>query len=148
MYEKILVPLDGSKRAEMIRPHVRELANRFQANVILIMVIEHIYADGIGESYIRVSEKAFNAKLKESESYLDGVASKLRDKGIACKTLVAHGPVVEKIIEAANTEDADLIAMTSHGYGGLSRIFYGSVASGILNRVDRPLFIVRSRWGE
>ena len=35
MYEKILVPLDGSKRAEMIRPHVRELANRFQATVIL-----------------------------------------------------------------------------------------------------------------
>ena len=52
MYEKILVPLDGSKRAEMIRPHVRELAGRFKATVVLIMVIEHIYADGIGETYI------------------------------------------------------------------------------------------------
>jgi nucleotide-binding universal stress UspA family protein len=55
---------------------------------------------------------------------------------------------VEKIIEAANAEDVDLIAMTSHGRGGLSRIFYGSVAAGILNRIDRPLFIVRSRWPE
>lgn len=148
MYKKILVPLDGSKRAEMIRPHVRELASRFQATVILIMVIEHIYADGIGETYISISEKAFKAKLKDSELYLDGIASKFRDKGIACKTLVAHGPVVEKIIEAANTEDVDLIAMTSHGWGGLARIFYGSVAAGILNQVDRPLFIVRSRWDE
>jgi nucleotide-binding universal stress UspA family protein len=102
VYEKTLVPLDGSKRAEMIRPHVRELASRFQATVILIMVIEHIYADGIGETYISISEKAFKAKLKDSELYLDGIASKFRDKGIACKTLVAHGPVVEKIIEAAS----------------------------------------------
>ena len=57
-------------------------------------------------------------------------------------------PVVETIIEAATNEDADLIAMASHGRGGLSRIFYGSVAAGILNRVDRPLFIVRSRLNE
>ena len=148
MYEKILVPLDGSKRAEMIRPHVRELASRFQATVILIMVVEHNYADGIGETYVSISEKTFKAKLKDNELYLDGIASKFRDKGIACKTLVAHGPAVEKIIEAANTEDVDLIAMTSHGRGGLARIFYGSVAAGILNRVDRPLFIVRSRWPE
>ncbi len=148
MYEKILVPLDGSKRAEMIRPHVRELASRFQATVILITVVEHIYADGIGQTYIDISEQAFNAKLKKYELYLNGIASKFRDKGIDCKTLVAHGSVVEKIIEAANAEDVDLIAMTSHGWGGLARIFYGSVAAGILNRVDRPLFVVRSRWTE
>ena len=64
MYEKILVPLDGSKRAEMIRPHVRELASRFQATVILIMVIEHIYADGIGETYISRSERRFQRKIE------------------------------------------------------------------------------------
>jgi nucleotide-binding universal stress UspA family protein len=148
MYEKILVPLDRSKRAEMIRPHVRELASRFQATVILIMVVEYIYADGIGEPYTSISEKAFKAKLKDNELYLNGVASKLQNKGIACKRIIAHGPVVEKIIEAANTEDVDLIAMASHGYGGLTRIFYGSVAAGILNRGERPLFIVRSRWSE
>ena len=132
----------------MIRPHVRELASRFQATVILIMVIEHIYADGIGQTYVSISEEAFNAQLKDNELYLDGIASKFRDKGIDCKSFVAHGPIVDKIIEAANTEDVDLIAMTSHGRGGLARIFYGSVAAGILNRVDRPLFIVRSRWAK
>ncbi|MBW2437557.1 MAG: universal stress protein, partial [Deltaproteobacteria bacterium] len=67
MYKKILVPLDGSKRAEMIRPHVRELASRFQATVILIMVIEHISPDGIGKTYASITEKAFNDKLKKSK---------------------------------------------------------------------------------
>ena len=148
MYKKILVPLDGSKRAEMIRPHVKELASRFQATVILIKVIEHLHTSIIGEEFNIFNEKEYDAMLKESKSYLDGVAARLRNKGIACKTVVTFGPVVEKIIEAANTEDVNLIAMTSHGYGGLTRIFYGSVAAGILNRVDRPLFIIRSRWDE
>jgi nucleotide-binding universal stress UspA family protein len=123
MYEKILVPLDGSKRAEMIRPHVKELASRFQATVILIMVIEYMYADGIGGPYTGISMKSFNAKLKESEACLNKFAPKLQSKGIACKTLIALGPVVEKIIEAAESEDADLIAMTSHGRGGLPASF-------------------------
>ncbi len=148
MYEKILVPLDGSKRAEMIRPHVRELASRFQATVILIRVIEINRSRFVDEEFSGFWKKEYDTLLKEPKAYLDGVAAKLRDKGITCKTLVTTGPVVESIIEAANKEDADLIAMTSHGYGGLTRIFYGSVAAGILNRVDRPLFIARSRWDE
>jgi nucleotide-binding universal stress UspA family protein len=148
MYKKILVPLDGSKRAEMIRPHVRELANRFQATVILLKVIEPIHTSAVGETSIGIDNNVIDAKIKKSESYLEGVASKLRNKGITCKSMVAHGRVVDKIIEVAQAEDVDLIAMTSHGYGGLTRIFYGSVAAGILNRVDRPLFIVRSRWPE
>jgi nucleotide-binding universal stress UspA family protein len=149
MYEKILVPLDGSKRAEMIRPHVRELASRFKATVILIKVIDYNTAYYVkGKSSNSTWEEVIKAKLKRNKLYLDGVAAKLKDKGISCETLVAQGPVVEKIIEAANKENVDLIAMTSHGYGGLTRIFYGSVAAGILNRVDRPLFIVRSQWDE
>jgi nucleotide-binding universal stress UspA family protein len=64
--------------------------------------------------------------LKESQSYLDVVVSKFQSKSIACKTLVPHGPLAERIIEAANTKDVGLIAITSHGYEGLTRIFYGS----------------------
>jgi nucleotide-binding universal stress UspA family protein len=56
--------------------------------------------------------------------------------------------VVETIILCAQRESADLIALASHGRGGLAGVFYGSVAAGLLHRVDRPLLIIRSPGGE
>lgn len=61
---------------------------------------------------------------------------------------IAQGPVVETIINVAEKEKADLIAIASHGRTGLSRVFYGSVASGLLHSIDRPLLLVRSRHYE
>ena len=57
---------------------------------------------------------------------------------------VADGPVVTSIINIASQEDVDLIALASHGRSGLARVYYGSVAAGILQRVDRPLLLIRS----
>ena len=67
-----------------------------------------------------------------------------REKGIEARTRVVYGPVVQAIIDAAEGKDADLIAMASHGRSGLSGVFYGSVAAGVLHRVDRPLLLIRS----
>ena len=65
-------------------------------------------------------------------------------KGIASEAHVVHGPVVETIIKIAERESVDLIAMASHGRTGLQRVFYGSVAAGVLHRADRPLLLIRS----
>jgi nucleotide-binding universal stress UspA family protein len=147
MYKKILVPVDGSKRAERILPHVEELASRYKAKVILLMALDYIFAAGVEGSFIEFSEKEedFNARYKEAESYLKGISEKLRKKDINTQRVVVYGPAVDKIIHVAEKENADLIAMTSHGGGGLTRVFYGSVAAGVLNRVDRPLLVIRSR---
>ncbi|MEJ2012567.1 MAG: universal stress protein [Anaerolineales bacterium] len=97
MFEKILVPLDGSARAEAILPTVESLALEF------------------------------------------------REKGVETETVLAQGSVVETIIQTAVEHDVELIAMASHGRTGLQRVFYGSVAAGVLQSVDRPLLLVRSR---
>jgi nucleotide-binding universal stress UspA family protein len=52
---------------------------------------------------------------------------------------------VKAIIDAAERENAKLVAMASHGHGGFLRTFYGSVAAGVLQRIDRPLLLIRSR---
>lgn len=82
---------------------------------------------------------------KEVKAYLNARRGEFREKGIEAKVSVEHGPVVETIIDVAAREEADLIAIASHGRNGLSRVVYGSAAAGVLQRVDRPLLIVRSR---
>ena len=58
---------------------------------------------------------------------------------------LGRGAVVEAIIAAAARHEVDLIALASHGHSGLAQVFYGSVAAGVLQRVDRPLLLVRSQ---
>ncbi len=148
MYHKILVPLDGSKRAERILPHVEELAKRYKAKVIFLQVIEYKTVPTTEAAFINISEQEFDQAKEEAETHLSGIQGEFREKNIESKTHVTYGPVVEGIINIAAQEGVDLIALASHGRGGLSRVFYGSVAAGLLHRVDRPLLIIRSRKTE
>jgi len=87
-------------------------------------------------------------QIKETESYLAFLIEQFRKDGIKVQTLIGHGPVVQAILDAAKSENADLLAMASHGRSGLSRTFYGSISAGVLQRIDRPLLLIRSRNGE
>ena len=150
MYHKILVPLDGSPRAEAILPYVLELALKYESTVILLQVVELQIRDANVEFMPpaegwQVLQQTAEAAEKAAHTYLGGVRFRLRAKGIEAQARVAFSPVVEAIIAAAEQESADLIAMASHGRTGAARVFYGSVASGVLHRIDRPLLIVRSR---
>ena len=143
MYKKILVPLDGSKRAEAILPHVEELALAGKAKVIFLQIIE-LPQMVVGADFVYQSPEDYDALQKEAENYLNGLKGEFREKGVDARMHISHGPAVEAIIETAAREDADLIAVASHGRTGLSRVFYGSVAAGVLHRIDRPLLIIRS----
>ena len=148
MYHKILVPLDGSKRAEKILPHVEELAKRYKAKVIFLQVVEYKTVTTTEGAFINLTDQEFDQAKKQAETHLKGIQGEFRGKNIESQTRVTLGPVVEGIINMAVQEGVDLIALASHGRGGLSRVFYGSVAAGLLHRVDRPLLIIRSRETE
>ncbi len=148
MYHKILVPLDGSKRADRILPHVEELARRYKAKVIFLQIVENKAITTPEGAFINYSDQEFDQAKKRAEEHLSGIQGEFREQNIVSRTHVTYGPVVEGIISMAAKEGADLIALASHGRGGLSRVFYGSVAAGLLHRVDRPLLIIRSRGTE
>ena len=149
MYKTILVPLDGSKRAEAILPHVEELAQRFGAKVIFLRIEEDVMMLGYDEVVdLSAYQQNRDRRKKDAESYLAGLEGVLKEKNISAKRIVSFGSVVQSILDTAEREGADLIAMASHGRSSLSRVFYGSVAAGVLHRVDRPLLIIRSRGVE
>jgi nucleotide-binding universal stress UspA family protein len=145
MYKTILVPLDGSERAEAILRHVEDLAKSWGAKVIFLQVVEPIPVavgpDGLNPA---LDQAAFAEQLSMAESYLTRVEREFREKGINAKRRVACGTVVGQVLNVAKEEGVDLIAMASHGRSALSRVFYGSVAAGVLHSVDRPLLLIRS----
>ena len=146
MYKKILVPLDGSKRAESILPHVEELAYHAGSQIIFLQVIElqNIVTNPHGYNFIGVEEISLEAQLQQTEAYLAGLEKEFRQKNITSKSVVEVGSVAHSIIRIAEREEADLIAMASHGRTGLAHVFYGSVAASVLHLVDRPLLLIRA----
>ena len=143
MYKTILAPLDGSKRAEAILSHLEKLAQSNKSRVIFMQVVEPILI-AVGAEFAFQTKDEYEVLEKEAEEYLAGIKGEFREKGIDARVFVTHGPVVEAIISVAERENADLITIASHGRTGLSRVFYGSVAAGVLHRIDRPLLLIRS----
>lgn len=144
MYNTILVPLDGSKRAETILSHVEDVARRYKAKIIFLGVIEPPPALAAPDAVYIPSREIIEEYQHEVETYLVEKQAEFQEKGIETVIRIIYGRVVDEIIHTAAREHADLVAMTSHGRTGLARVFYGSVAAGVLHRIDRPLLLVRA----
>jgi len=145
MYTTILVPLDGSPRAEKILAHVESLAQKYAATVVLLQVVEPNVAMVTPYDMVPYYDPTEAERItNEARIYLMAKASELEGDCITVKTFVETGPVVSVILDVAEREGATLIAMASHGRTGLGRVFYGSVAEGILHKADRPLLLIRA----
>lgn len=148
MYKTVLVPLDGSTRAEAILRHVEELARRYQATLLLLQVIDPTTSipdlEGLATE---INRQIVNEEIEAATKYLNAVQERLREKGIETRILVERGSPVEAIIGVAERENADLIAMASHGRTGLARVIFGSVAQGVLHRAKQPVLVLRSQTG-
>jgi len=153
MYQTLLVPLDGSPRDESILAHVEDLAMKFKSKVIFLQVVEpplqfvnpSLYETSIQTDVIHEYLIDFKRKKEEITAYLAGIQEGFQKKGIDTGIFVEQGMAVETIISVAQKENADLIAIASHGRTGLSRVFYGSVAAGIMQKIDRPILVIRAR---
>jgi nucleotide-binding universal stress UspA family protein len=139
MYRRLLVPLDGSRLAETGLVVVERLATVYRATVVLLHVIERgAPATVHGERHLRTAV--------EAQTYLEGLAARLSAGGITVEIhahAVPEGDVARSIVAHAEEGGADLIALCTHGGGGLRDLLVGSIAQQVLRRGTAPVLLTR-----
>lgn len=151
MYERILVPLDGSKVGEAALPHVEELVTKMlpetNVEVTLLQVVSslsHYIVAGEASAQVPYTEQEVDQIKKRSADYLDQAGESLRISGATVRVRVSVGRAAEEIIKTADAIKVDLIAMSTHGRSGISRWAFGSVTDRVLRSGDRPILMVRA----
>jgi nucleotide-binding universal stress UspA family protein len=142
MSKKIIVPLDGSKLSERALNQAETFAKALQAEVILIRVIENPLAS-TPEAGPAVEKMVAGETMDQASSYLNGIVSSLKEKGIKGRAIVEEGPPYSAILKVAHKEDVDLIVMSTHGRTGMSKVVLGSVAEKVLYATKRPVTLVK-----
>lgn len=139
-FERILVPLDGSELSLGVLPHVEQLARLYGSEVVLLQVE---WAAGGGTLY-HPAEVTMIRRPAEIEALLEPHRDRLEKAGIKARCLAAYGPEAVEIVEAAEREQASLVAMSTHGRSGFGRWVFGSVAEQVIRHCTRPLLVRRA----
>lgn len=140
MFNHILVPLDGSRLAETVLPHLVALASAFGARATLLRVVEQ---EPSGQTR-SVDPMDWRISRAQSKAYLDEQANLLAESGLEVETALLEGQPAERIVEYAHAERADLILVSSHGRSGLSRWNISSVVQKIILQARTSIMIVRA----
>lgn len=131
MYKRVLVAVDGSETAEAILPFILRIAGPLDLDIHLLRVNPP------------APQEVLDAAQMVSEVYLAQLAREIETTGLRVKTAVREGIPVDEILATAREEAVDLIAMTTHGRTGPSRLLFGSVAEGVLREAGVPVIVMK-----
>lgn len=147
MYQKILVPLDGSELAECVLPHVESIAQGCGVqNVVFLRVVEpfHMHTGGEWVPSPEQIERIEAQGKKAAKDYLGQLIRRLEYNAAKVKTEVVMGRAAESIVEYATKNEVELIVIATHGRSGVSRWVWGSVADRVLRSACVPVLMVRA----
>ena len=148
MYRKILVPLDGSKLAECVLPHVEALAKGGQVQEVILARVHEPFQGFTGAADVVMSGREItridSEQIAAAQEYLKEAVNKVRLDGPKPRAELLTGPVAESIAEYASKNGVDLIVIATHGRSGVSRWVWGSIADRILRTSCVPVLMVRA----
>ncbi len=130
--KRILVPLDGSRLSEVVVPMAEALARDYEAELLLVRALR---PRGSADAEVEAQE--------EAEAYLRAVAGGLEARGVPTGWKVWYDDAARAIADAARYNAADLVVMSTHGRGGLTRLLLGSVAEALVRQAPVPVLLVR-----
>lgn len=145
-FRKILVPVDGSKESEAIIEWARAVADEEGSQITLIRVFP--YPEEFASAYlphtVLVNRTVLDEGRKEAERYLEAEVAKLRAEGLKAEAmLMVDSSPARGILHFASKHDVDLIAMSTHGRGGMSRLLLGSVTDKVVRGAHVPVLVLK-----
>lgn len=146
MFQQIVVPLDGSIRAEQALPVAARIARESSGSLLLLRVVNPPidYSGGFALVPMMTGE-IVESEMKGAADYLAAVATRQSLTGIPISTEVRYGFPAQQVIEYAQESRADLIILCSHGRTGLARWALGSVAHTLVHQSGVPLLVLRQQ---
>jgi nucleotide-binding universal stress UspA family protein len=147
MYERILVPTDGSDVAEMAIDYALDLAETYGAEVHALYVVDTDAMDlGLGTEQVERIRAGQFGEMDELEDRATeatrAVRERAADRGVDAVEHVAAGRPHVVIADYADDHDVDLVVMGSHGRAGVKRALLGSVTERVLRSSHRPILVV------
>ena len=142
--KNLLVPIDFSEFSRRALEYALPLAEKFGAKVTLIHVVEPaFYPDNV---MVPVETEDLNTiMVREGRKMLDELGAEKIKPEIQSERIIATGRPYNEIIDAAESLQADLIIMATHGYTGLKHMLMGSTAERVVRHAPCPVLVVRER---
>lgn len=150
MFNRILVPLDGSLLAERVIPHVEQFARIFGSNILLLQILD---PTSYHEHTHTVDPLSWQIRKTEADMYMNSIATRIRaDLGLSGESAtknrveyaIREGKTAENIVNFAHSEKVDLLVICTHGAGGLSKWNISSITHKVINMIYLPVLLIRS----
>jgi nucleotide-binding universal stress UspA family protein len=144
MFQRILVPLDGSSRAERAIPVAARLAHASRGTVILVRVVSKSNPlwPGRGQA-TTLMQRVVQEDVFSAGQYLKDIAASPELQDVPIKTVVHVGSTIPVILDVADASEGDLIILCSHGYTSMTRRIMGSVAQKLVREAPVPVLVLR-----
>ncbi len=147
MYEKVLVPLDGSELSECVFPHLKGFIEGCQVGyVVFVRVVEPATISNVGDYAFStvILEGMESARKSAAKDYLDQVIKRFQHEETALHSEVLVGRTAESLADYTKENDIDFIVIATHGRSGVTRWIRGSVADKVLRFSSIPVLMVRA----